>query len=330
MNNESVEYVLQNLMKKHPNYKKQLQEALDCYNNPLEKFCVSEAEFRLDGYLSDIEVDTKMKEKVIGEIAQSLYESEQYINGDDADNIVFGVLNRYALDLSKPNGKVLYKEAFEKENNIMILFNHETEQELITILPEIFNIPEKEYKEILQRKLLEIDKEFIFLGETLRIADEAWTEWKENKFVNDLSVDCSNPWKKDTGERWVKKINETTFVLIEIRNSFEIEFNLCGGIIDIEQFKPIFEKNILPISEDLFSDVLPKSLNEKTAVNIFANMDSSSLFCVGPYGSIEEAREAFDRIISKTTEEEDHSFDNCNGCMGAAFGDCGRCMSFQF
>lgn len=107
---KNVKEVLELMLKIHPEYKDQLQEALNAYESPLSLFKEREAKWRLEDILG-IDVTTDTFEEMQDEIVIAFDKSDYFIDGEVIEQIVDEIVTNYQLviqergDLHKLNGQ---------------------------------------------------------------------------------------------------------------------------------------------------------------------------------------------------------------------------------
>ena len=111
-NNEASEVsVARYLMQQFPEWKEQLKNLVHAYEMPFQHFCKKEAEYRLDelGIPDTIHDYASM----VSSVADELFNSETFINGDVADQIASSVLDKdFCLDLQNEKHVLFLKENY--------------------------------------------------------------------------------------------------------------------------------------------------------------------------------------------------------------------------
>ena len=111
-NNEASEVsVARYLVQQFPEWKEQLKNLVHAYEMPFQHFCKKEAEYRLDelGIPDTIHDYASM----VSSVADELFNSETFINGDVADQIASSVLDKdFCLDLQNEKQVLFLKENY--------------------------------------------------------------------------------------------------------------------------------------------------------------------------------------------------------------------------
>ncbi len=318
MNTQNVENVLTELMKQCPIIEKELKEALHCYQHPLEVFCQREAEYRLNERFNKMEYCIPEKNKMETELANALYNSENYCDGDVADLITDIVIRNHAYDLSKKEDYEKCKKDYVNGKNSLLINDEDTIDSVVALLCDIYKNSTEEFKAKLKEKL-KGDTEFLTLQETIKYAIAALITIKGNIFFERLQnkTEDFSKWIQIDEWQWMRKDSLHQYAFLEVRNTLDKKYYLCGGLIDTLQYKEHW-KDVVNERWDLFVEKFPdlRDFLQEIAKRIFKQIDSYSLYYFGPYKTLEEASAIFDRVDLENP---------CKGCMGAAFGDCGIC-----
>jgi hypothetical protein len=318
MNTQNVENVLTELMKQCPIIEKELKEALHCYQHPLEVFCQREAEYRLNERFNKMKYCIPEKNKMEAELANALYISENYCDGDIADLITDIVIRNHAYDLSKKEDYEKCKKDYVNGKNPLLINDEDKMDSIVALLCDICKNNTEEFKAKLKEKLKD-DTEFLTLRETIKFATAVLTTIKGKiifEHVQSKTEDFSE-WVQIDEWQWMRRISLHQFAFLEVRITLDKKYYLCGGLIDTIQYKEHW-KDVVNERWDLFMEKFPdlRDYLLEIAKRIFKQTDSYSLYCFGPYKTPKEASAIFDRVDLENP---------CKGCMGAAFGDCGIC-----
>lgn len=111
MNDASVEMVVEYLVQQFPEWKSQIKKLMRAYDMPFQCFCEKEAEYRLEnlGISSDVYDYASM----VSSVADELFNSETFTNGDVADQITSSVLDKdFCIDLKDEKQVLFLKENY--------------------------------------------------------------------------------------------------------------------------------------------------------------------------------------------------------------------------
>ena len=120
-NNEASEVsVARYLMQQFPEWKEQLENLVHAYEMPFQHFCENEAAYRLDELrISDTIHDYA---SMVSSIANELFNSETYLDGDVAEQITTSVLAKdFCLDLKDEKQVLFLKENYFKSELLLAL-----------------------------------------------------------------------------------------------------------------------------------------------------------------------------------------------------------------
>lgn len=92
----SMEDMVNELSLVHPRYSKQLRALFDAYEMPFTRFCEKEAEYRLQEY-GDVDVTADAYQEMKEKIAEDLFDSEAFVDGDVASQIAEDIIIENAL-----------------------------------------------------------------------------------------------------------------------------------------------------------------------------------------------------------------------------------------
>lgn len=106
---KSMEDIVKELSLLHPEYSEEFKILLNAYEMPFTHFCAIEAGFRLKECYG-VDNTAESYQDLVEEVSDKLFNSEYYLDQDEADQIIEEALKEYAVTVSKMDDIYYFEE----------------------------------------------------------------------------------------------------------------------------------------------------------------------------------------------------------------------------